>query len=228
MGATITWLSHSAFKLEINDKVILIDPFLSGNPLAPIQADDIDTIDFILLTHGHGDHVGDTVSLAKRTGATVIANVEVANWIASQGVEKTMGLNTGGGYDHGFGRVEFTLAFHSSSLPDGSYGGSPNGILIFAPDVTIYHAGDTALFSDMQLIGDKGVDVAILPIGDFYTMGPGDSMRAVEFINPSYVLPMHYNTFPPIEQDVTSWAKEVHNTTQTKAIVLDPGGSHTF
>jgi L-ascorbate metabolism protein UlaG (beta-lactamase superfamily) len=228
MGIKITWLGHSGFKLEIAEYVILIDPFLSGNPLAPMQADDLEKVDFILLTHGHGDHVGDTVEIAKRTRATVVANFEIANWLAAKGVQKTMGQNTGGGHDYGFGRVEYTLAFHSSSLPDGSYGGNPHGILIFAPGLTIYHAGDTALFSDMQLIGQKGVQVAMLPVGDFFTMGPADALRAIEFLKPTYVLPTHYNTFPPIQQDIAEWARRVHTETQAKAIVLDPGGSHTF
>lgn len=227
MGIQVTWLAHSGFKLEIEGKTVLIDPFLTGNPLAPMKADEL-RADFILLSHGHGDHVGDTVAIAKRTGATVVGNFEIANWIEGKGVKNVAGLNTGGGYDFGFGRVEYTPAFHSSSLPDGSYGGQPHGILIFAPGTTFYHSGDTALFTDMQLIGDKGVDVAILCVGDYFTMGPTDSLDAIRFIRPSYVLPMHYNTFPPIQQDIAKWAQQVHNHTEAKAIVLDPGGTHEF
>jgi L-ascorbate metabolism protein UlaG (beta-lactamase superfamily) len=227
MGVKLTWFAHSAFMMEVDNQTILIDPFLSGNPLATVKADSLNP-DFIILTHGHGDHVGDTVEIARRTGATVISNLEVANWVSDQGVESTVGLNTGGGKDFGFGRVELTIAFHSSSMPDGSYGGMPNGVLIFAPDVTIYHAGDTALFSDMQHIGRKNVDVAMLPIGDFFTMGPDDSVEAVKYIKPTYVLPMHYNTFPPIQQDASSWAQRIHTETKASAIVLDPGGSYEF
>lgn len=228
MSVKLTWLGHSGFRLELNNKVIFIDPFLSNNPLAPFQPGDIPQADFIILTHGHGDHSSDTAAIAKRTGAMVIANFEVANWMSAQGVEKTFGLNTGGGRDFGFGRVELTIAFHSSSMPDGSYGGSPNGVILFTPGLTLYHAGDTTVFSDMQLIGQKGIDVAIVPIGDVFTMGPDDSLRAIELIKPSYVLPAHYNTFPPIQQDAAGWARRVHTETSAKAIILDPGGTHTF
>ncbi len=227
MPLKVTWLAHSGFRLDIDETVVLIDPFLTGNPLAPFKADELPA-DFILLTHGHGDHVGDTVAIAKRTGATVIANVEVAGWIAKQGVQNTVGMNTGGGHDFGFGRVELTPAWHSSSMPDGSYGGNPNGIIIFSPDATLYHTGDTALFSDMQLLGDKGIDVAMVCVGDFFTMGLEDSLKAVRLIRPQAVLPIHYNTFPPIQQDIALWARRVHSETEASAIVLDPGGSHEF
>jgi L-ascorbate metabolism protein UlaG (beta-lactamase superfamily) len=227
MGIKVTWLSHSGFQLEIASHKVLIDPFLSGNPLAPFGADALEA-DFILLTHGHGDHISDTPAIAKRTGATVVGMVEIAGWIGKQGVENTVGNNMGGGTDHGFGRVEFTPAWHSSSLPDGSYGGMPAGIIIFADGLTIYHAGDTALFSDMQLLGDKGIDVAIVPIGDFYTMGPEDSIKAVKYLKPQFVMPMHYNTFPVLQQDAAAWADRIHKETGAEPIVLDPGGAHEF
>jgi L-ascorbate metabolism protein UlaG (beta-lactamase superfamily) len=227
MGIKVTWLSHSGFQLEIASHKVLIDPFLSGNPLAPFGADALEA-DFILLTHGHGDHISDTPAIAKRTGATVVGMVEIAGWIGKQGVENTVGNNMGGGTDHGFGRVEFTPAWHSSSLPDGSYGGLPAGIIIFADGLTIYHAGDTALFSDMQLLGDKGIDVAIVPIGDFYTMGPEDSIKAVKYLKPQFVMPMHYNTFPVLQQDAAAWADRIHKETGAEPIVLDPGGAHEF
>lgn len=226
MGTKITWLGHSAFQLETGDHTILIDPFLTGNPLAPVSADDLEA-DFILLSHGHGDHVGDTVAIAKRTGATVVGNFEVAGWIGKQGIEKTSSPNTGGSDTFDFGKVTYTIAFHSSSMPDGSYGGSPNGLFItLNSGKTIYHAGDTALFSDMQLIGNKGIDLAILPIGDYFTMGPEDSVQAIQWLKPRFVLPCHYNTFPPITQDAAQWASLVSQETLSSAIVLDPGGSY--
>ena len=227
MGIKTTWLSHSGFQLEIGSHKILIDPFLSGSPLAPFGIDEVEA-DFILVTHGHPDHSVDVPPIAKRTGATVVGTFELASWMANQGVESTVTNNLGGGVDHGFGRVELTPAWHSSSMPDGSYGGMPAGFIIFADGLTIYHAGDTALFSDMQLLGDKGIDVAMVPMGDYFTMGPDDSIKAVQFLKPSYVLPIHYNTFPVIQQDVTAWAEKVHKETSAEPIVLDPGGTHEF
>jgi L-ascorbate metabolism protein UlaG (beta-lactamase superfamily) len=226
MGTKITWLGHSAFQIETGEHTILIDPFLSGNPLAAVSADDLDA-NFILLTHGHGDHVGDTVAIAKRTGATVMGNPEVAGWLGKNGVTNLVTPNTGGLASFDFGTATYTIAFHSSSMPDGSYGGSPNGIIIkLNGGRTIYHAGDTALFSDMQLIGNKGIDVAILPIGDYFTMGPEDSIQAIQWLKPRFVLPCHYNTFPPITQDAAQWASLVSQETLSSAIVLDPGGSY--
>ena len=224
MATTITWLGHSGYMMETNDLTILIDPFITGNPMSGADPSSIPA-DFILLTHGHGDHVGDTVAIAQRTGATVVGNLEVVGWVAAQGVEDTIGINTGGGVDLPFGNVALTIAFHSSSMPDGSYGGSPNGLYITLNNgKRIYHAGDTALFSDMQIIGNKGVDLAILPIGDFFTMGPEDALQAVRWLAPRYVMPCHYNTFPPIVQDGARWAADVGDETLSNAIVLDPGG----
>lgn len=225
MPVKITWLGHGSLALEIDGKQVLVDPFLSGNPLASANPTDIPA-DFILLTHGHGDHVGDTVAIAKRTGAKVIANNEVAGWIGRKGVSDTHGMNPDGAVDFGFAKVALTIAFHSSSLPDGSYGGEPNGILITTRDGHhLYLAGDTGLFSDMQLIGEKGLTLAVLPIGGNYTMGPDEALRAVKFLKPTHVLPVHYNTFPVIQVDVSDWAQRVHNETDSKVVVLDPGGS---
>jgi L-ascorbate metabolism protein UlaG (beta-lactamase superfamily) len=229
MGVKLTWLGHSGFRLATGEHIILIDPFLSGNPVATISADELEA-DFILLTHGHGDHVGDTVAIAKRTGAAVLGNLEVATWIGRQGVADVIAPNTGGTVELPFGSVQLTVAFHSSSMPDGSYGGSPNGLAISLNDgLKLYHAGDTALFSDMQLIGENyRLDVAMLPIGDFFTMGPEESIRAIRWLKPRFVLPMHYNTFPPIAQDAADWANMVTRRTEASAIVLDPGGSYEF
>lgn len=228
MSVKLTWLGHAALALEIDGTHVLVDPFLSGNPLASTTPDSLHA-DYILLTHGHGDHVGDTVAIAKRTGAKVIANNEVAGWIHRQGVQDTHGMNPDGAYDFGFARIALTIAFHSSSMPDGSYGGEPNGILITTNSgKRLYLAGDTALFSDMQLIGEKGLDLAVLPIGGNYTMGPEEALRAVQFLKPASVLPVHYNTFSVIQADAATWAQRVHNETGSRAIVIDPGGSTTL
>ncbi len=229
MTISLTWLGHSAFHLTIGEHHILIDPFITGNPLAPVSADDLPA-DFILLTHGHGDHVGDTLDIARRTGATVVANNEIAIWCRDKhGIENVHTLNTGGGVALPFGRVELTIAFHSSELPDDSYGGQPNGLLIITGEgKTIYHAGDTTVFTEMQLIGQRGIDLAILPIGDYYTMGIDGSLQAIGLLTPKAVIPMHYNTFDGIAQDVVNWAQRVHNETEAQPIVLDPGGTHTL
>ena len=229
MAVEVTWLGHSAFALDIDGHKVLIDPFLSGNPLAAADPATIPA-DFILLTHGHGDHIGDTAAIAERTGATVVSNVEIAGWLrAKHGVSKQHTLNTGGGVKLPFGRVELTQAFHSSGLLDGSYGGQPNGIVIFCDSgPVIYHAGDTSVFGDMRLIADYGIDLAMLPIGDYFTMGPEGSLKAIELLQPKVVFPIHYNTFDLIAQDVASWAQRVQNETPAQPVVLDPGGSFSL
>jgi L-ascorbate metabolism protein UlaG (beta-lactamase superfamily) len=228
MSVKFTWLGHSAFALNIDGHPIIIDPFLTGNPLAAAALDEV-AAEYILVSHGHGDHVGDTVSIAKRTGAGVITNFEISNWLSAKGVTQTYGLNTGGQSDFGFMTVKSTFAIHSSSLPDGSYGGLAGGFLITTRSgYRLYFAGDTALFSDMQLIGDAGIDLAFLPIGDFFTMGLDDSLQAIRYLRPKIVSPMHYNTFPPIVQDASSWANRVSSETDTLPVVIDPGGSYTL
>ncbi len=228
MAIKITWLGHSAFALDLDGHSALIDPFLTGNPLAAANPDALNP-EIIFLSHAHGDHLGDTVAIAKRTGAKVVSNFEIGNWLMKQGLKNIHQQNPGGGFNHGFVHARWTVAFHSSSLPDGSYGGEANGfILTTTGGKRLYFAGDTALFSDMTLIGDYGIDVAFLPIGDNFTMGPEDSIRAVQFIRPQVVLPMHYNTFPPLTQDAGKWARAVSSETSAQPIVLDPGGSYTL
>ncbi len=218
----LTFLGHAAVRLEIGDSDVLVDPFLAGNPLAAVGPGELAPT-HVLLTHGHGDHVGDTVALAKRTGATVVASVETARWLAGQGVETTVGMNLGGGLDLAFGRVSLHPAWHSNSLPDGSYGGMPAGVLIEAGGLRVYHAGDTALFSDLALVGRKGLDLALVPIGDHFTMGPDDALEAVRLLAPRRVVPVHYDTFPQIRQDAAAFAARVASETDARCDVLVPG-----
>ncbi len=225
MSITITWLGHSAFKLEAEGHTILLDPFLTGNPLAAAKPEDLNP-EIIFLSHAHGDHLGDTVTIAKRTGALVVSNFEICNWLNAQGVSNTHAQNSGGSYDFGFVQCKFTVAHHSSSFPDGSYGGNPNGFVLTLAGKHLYYAGDTSLFSDMRLIGDQVIDLAFLPIGDNFTMGPEDSLRAINYIRPRAVIPMHYKTWPPIDQDASEWGNTVNNETTAQPIVLDPGASH--
>jgi L-ascorbate metabolism protein UlaG (beta-lactamase superfamily) len=201
----------------------LIDPFLTGNPSAAAKADEVPA-DLILISHGHGDHVGDAVSIAKRTGAVVATNYEISEWLQqpprSLSEAKVHGPQHGGGFvfDKAV-RVKLTLAFHGSMLPDGSYGGNPCGFIVTFPDGTrIYDAADTGLFGDMALIGEEGLDLAIVPIGDYYTMGPDDALRAVKLLRPRYVLPIHYNTFPAIVQDAGAWAARVKSETSAQPV----------
>ncbi len=225
MPTTVTWLGHNAWSIESAGTTILLDPFLNDSPTAPVKADGVKA-EYILLSHGHGDHVGDTVAIAKRTGATVLCNFEVGQWLATKGVpaDRIIGMNPGGGIEQPFGHVKFTIAHHSSSMPDGSYGGVPGGFLLTLKDSRIYFACDTALFLDMKLIGSGGLDLAVLPIGDLYTMGPDESIDAIKLLNPKRVAPCHYNTWPPIAQDAAAWAERVRSHTAAEPLVLEPGG----
>uniref|UniRef100_A0A7C4KYL2 UPF0173 metal-dependent hydrolase ENT17_02755 n=1 Tax=Bellilinea caldifistulae TaxID=360411 RepID=A0A7C4KYL2_9CHLR len=224
MGLKITWFGHAALGLETGGYRLLVDPFLSGNPAATTSPESV-SADFVLITHGHGDHVGDAVQIAKRSNAMVISNFEICNWIAKQGV-KTHAQHLGGGFRHPFGYLKLTLALHGSALPDGSYGGNPAGFLLTTNEgQKVYMAGDTGLFGDMRLIGEEGIDLAVLPIGDNYTMGPADALRAVRLITPKHVLPIHYDTFPLIAQDVQRWAQQVEQETGSKVHILKPGES---
>jgi L-ascorbate metabolism protein UlaG (beta-lactamase superfamily) len=224
MATTVTWLGHNAWSIETGGKTILVDPFLNDSPTAPVKADGMKA-DFILLSHGHADHVGDTLAIAKRTGAPVIANFEVTEWLKKKGLadEKVAAMNPGGGREQPFGHVKFTIAHHSSSMPDGSYGGVPGGFLLTLEGARVYFACDTALFVDMKLIGGGGLDLAVLPIGDVYTMGPEDSLDAIKFLNPKRVAPCHYNTWPEIAQDAAAWAERVRSHTAAEPVVLEPG-----
>jgi len=218
----ITWYGHSCFLLTTEQTTILIDPFFSGNPVSPIGPEQV-AAEFILISHGHSDHVGDTVAIAERCGSTVVANFEICNWLIRQGVKNTHAQHIGGGFTYPWGRLQLTMALHGSAMPDGSYGGNPCGLLLRLEDKVLYHAGDTGLFSDMKLIGEAGLDLAILPIGDNFTMGPDDALRAVEFLQPRWAIPIHYNTFPLIEQSPQAWASRVEESTSAQVMVLTPG-----
>lgn len=224
MSVEITWLGHSCFSIAASGHDVLVDPFLDESPTAPVKAADVKA-DFILLTHGHFDHVADAVPIAQRTGAAVVANFEICEWLKKQGLDddKVVALNLGGGVELPFGRAKMSTAQHSSSMPDGSYGGVAGGYLLEAGGKRIYIAGDTALFLDMKLFGLGGLDVAVLPIGDVFTMGPDDSIEATKMLSPRQVVPCHYNTWPPIEQDATAWADRVRSHTAAEPVVLDPG-----
>jgi L-ascorbate metabolism protein UlaG (beta-lactamase superfamily) len=226
MSTKVTWLGHAALGLETGGFNLLVDPFLTGNPVCTVSPDECEA-DFILLSHGHGDHLGDTVSIAKRTDATVITNAELSGWLDKQGV-KSHAQHLGGGYNHPFGYLKLTMAIHGSGLPDGSYGGNPAGFLLTTGDgAKIYMACDTGLFGDMRLIGEEGIDLAVLPIGDNYTMGPDDALRAVKLLEPAHIIPIHYNTFDVIAQDPDAWAQRVESETDAKVHAIEPGGSVT-
>ncbi len=228
MTTNLTWYGHATLGLETDGHKLLIDPFFNGNPAASASADEVEA-NFILVSHGHGDHVGDTVDIAARTGALVISNFEIANWFSTQGVEKTHPQHLGGGFQHPFGYLKLTLALHGSALPDGSYGGNPAGFLLTTNDgKNIYMAQDTGLFGDMSLIGDEGIDLAVLPIGDNFTMGPEDALKAVKLLRPKAVIPIHYNTWDLIAQNPVSWADTVQSETRAKVVILQPGESFTL
>jgi L-ascorbate metabolism protein UlaG (beta-lactamase superfamily) len=223
----IRFLGHACFELTEGDVDVLIDPFLTGNPKAAASAGEVNP-DVILLTHGHSDHLGDTVDIAKRTGATVLAIVELAAEIAGNGVENVVDPNIGGTVTFDWGWVKLTPAWHTAVSPSGTPH-TPAGLLISYGGHVVYHLGDTALFSDLQLIARRGdrVEVALVPIGGHYTMDRFDAVTAVEMINPFQTIPCHYDTFPPIETDVQAFKQDVQNAGFSEVLVLQPGDTHT-
>lgn len=220
----LTFIGHSAFALDNGDPAqqVLVDPYISENPVATQTPEDFSPAT-ILLTHAHADHVGDTIAIGKRTGATVIATAELGGWLATEGLT-AVSANFGGTVAFAGGTVKLTPAWHTSSYgPDWKAPGVPAGLIVRYGGKVVYFAGDTCLFGDMRLIGEAGLDVAVLPIGDHFTMGPEDAARAAEFLGAATVIPCHFNTFPPIRQDPEAFRSLVEASTSSKVQILAPG-----
>jgi L-ascorbate metabolism protein UlaG (beta-lactamase superfamily) len=221
----IRYLGHSAFEITHEHHTILIDPWLTGNPRAPITADEL-TPDAILLSHGHADHLGDTEALAKRTGAQVLAIVEIAEELGAAGIENVHAVNLGGMQRFDWGWARLVPAWHTSTTPGGLVC-TPAGIVIGVGDHVIYHVADTALFSDLALPGRRDpIDLALIPIGGVYTMDRFDAVEAARLIGAQQVIPCHYDTFPAIETDPHAFKADVENAGIADVFVLAPGESH--
>jgi L-ascorbate metabolism protein UlaG (beta-lactamase superfamily) len=221
----VRFLGHACFTLSDGDTTVLIDPFLTGNPKAAIAADDVSATT-ILLTHGHGDHIGDTVSIAQRTGAPTVAIVEIANELGEQGLD-VRDPNLGGTVKFDWGWVKLVPAWHTSTTTKGTVN-TPAGLLINFKETIVYHLGDTCLFSDLQLVGKRHpIDIALMCIGGHYTMDRVDAVEAAQFVGAKTVIPCHYNTFPPIETDAQAFTSDVESATGSDVVVLDPGETHS-
>ena len=221
----VRFLGHSCVTISNSKYKLIIDPFISGNPKSPVKADEI-KVDYVLVSHGHGDHIGDGIEIAKRNKATIIANFELANLCGSQGLA-VYPMHIGGGFNFDFGRVKLTIAHHGGGYgPEASrYTGPPVGFLVTIDGKVIYHSGDTGLFYDMKLIGEMNkIDLAFLPIGDNFTMGVEDAVKAVEFLRPKTVVPFHYDTFDVIHSDPKRFASLVKGS---EVVILKPGDSLT-
>ena len=223
----IKYLGHSAFYLEGKDIKAIVDPFITGNPQSPISVDDIRELNYIFITHGHGDHLGDTIPLAKKTGAMVIANYEIITYLGQKGLKNLHPMHIGGRFKFPFGSVLMTEALHGSSIQEGDsiiYAGNPGGFVIEIERKKIYHAGDTGLTMNMQLLRDENIDIALLPIGGNFVMDVKDAVRAIDFIKPEIVIPMHYNTWDIIKADV----EEFKRLAKAMCIILKPGETYTL
>jgi L-ascorbate metabolism protein UlaG (beta-lactamase superfamily) len=224
----VTYYGHSCFAALVANKILLFDPFITGNQLAhSIDAGAI-AADYILISHGHDDHIGDAVNIAARTGATVISNFEITEWLGKQGLKKTHALNHGGGFQFDFGRVKLVNAVHSSSFADGSYAGSPGGLVIESREGNFYYSGDTALTMDMKFVGDATpLKFAALCIGDNFTMGVDDAIKAAELVRCDEILGVHYDTFPQIKIDSRAAIEKFRSASKNLRLLL-PGESHNF
>ncbi len=221
----LTFIGHAAVLIE-GSKRLIVDPFLRDNPVSNLKLDDLPKIDYILVTHGHGDHLGDTLDIAKKHGSIVISNFEIGLYLQKKGLDRVHTMHIGGSYDFGDLWVKMTPALHGSSIVENGevlYGGNPGGFLIQMDSKVIYHAGDTGLTKDMELLGDAGIDVAFLPIGGNYTMDVKDAVRATGMISPKVVVPIHYGTWPLIEADPREFCSKVENICECR--ILKPGES---
>ncbi len=225
----IRWLGHACFEVSSGDARVLIDPFLAPqNTAAPVGPEDVEPTD-ILVSHGHGDHMTHAVEVAKRTGARCVAIVELARWLSAQGVEEVADPNLGGTVETDWGWVRLAPAFHTSTLPDGQAIGLAAGLVIGIEGTVIYHLGDTALFSDLRLVAERTpINVALIPIGGHYTMDRQDAATAAELLDADAVIPMHYDTFPPIEADPRAFKSDVESRTSSEVVILKPGETHTL
>ncbi|HLW96202.1 MAG TPA: metal-dependent hydrolase [Solirubrobacteraceae bacterium] len=222
----IRFLGHASFELKNDGVTVLIDPWLTGNPKAATSADELEA-DAIVITHGHGDHFGDALPIAKRTGADVVAIVEIAAELSEDGVEKVHNPNIGGTVNFDWGSVKLVPAWHTSTTPKGT-ANVPAGVIVTLGGTVVYHLGDTGLFSDLELIGRRhDIDVAIVPIGGHFTMDRHDAVEAARMIGAKEVIPCHYDTFPLVETDAQAFKSEVEGSTSSKVVVLLPGESHT-
>lgn len=220
----VKWLGHAGFEVKLEDRIVLIDPWLKGNPRAPCKPSNFKRVDLVCVSHDHQDHLGDSIEICKRTGAFFLATYELASYAEEKGVKNVVGMNIGGTFNLEGIKVTLVHAFHTAGM------GAPTGFIVRGENKTLYHAGDTGLFSDMRLIGEfYGVELALLPIGGYYTMGPEEASEAVKLLKPKTVIPMHYQTFPVLESSPDRFVRLARQKSpEVKIVVLEPGGIYEF